>query len=137
MDVVNDVAGAGSGMRHEVIVGVERRRRWSDDQKLAVLAEVGVGGATVAEVARRHDVTRQHIYQWRRELRRKGGWPCSGGTVFLPLDPAPPEPSGPPGPGATSAPLFKIVLRNGRELRCRGGIGDEDLVRLIRLVESV
>ena len=124
-------------MRHEVIVGVERRRRWSDDQKLSVLAEVGVGGATVAEVARRHDVTRQHIYQWRRELRRKGGWPCSGGTVFLPLDPAPPEPSGPPRPGAASVPpVVEIVLRNGQGLRCRGGIGDEDLVRLIRLVET-
>ena len=48
-------------MRHEVIVGMERRRRWSDDQKLSVLAEVGVGGATVAEVALRHELTRQHI----------------------------------------------------------------------------
>lgn len=124
-------------MRHEVIVGVERRRRWSDDQKLSVLAEVGAGGATVAAVARRHEVTRQHIYQWRRELRRKGCWPCSGGTVFLPLDPAPPEPKCPPGPVATSiSPVVEIVLRNGRELRCRGGMGDEDLARLIRLVES-
>lgn len=125
-------------MRHEVIVGVERRRRWSDDQKLSVLAEVGVGGATVAEVARRHEITRQHIYQWRRELRRKGGWPCSGGTVFLLFDPpAPPEPRDPLGPGAASVPpMVEIVLRNGRELRCRGGIGDEDLARLIRLVES-
>ena len=125
-------------MRHEVIVGVERRRRWSDDQKLLVVAEVGVGGATVAEVARRHEITRQHIHQWRRELRRKGGWPCSGGTVLLPLDPpAPPEPKSPPRRGATSVPpVVEIVLRNGRELRYRGGIGDEDLARLIRLVES-
>lgn len=124
-------------MRQEVIVGVERRRRWSEDQKLSVLAEVGVGGATVAEVARRHDLTRQHIYQWRRELRRKGCWPCSGETVFLTLDPAPPAPKGLPGPGAVSVqPVVEIVLRNGRELRCRGGIGDEDLARLIRLVEA-
>lgn len=27
------------------------------------------GGQSLADVARRHDVTRQHIYQWRRELR--------------------------------------------------------------------
>ena len=74
-------------MRHEVIIGVERRRRWSDDQKLSILMEVGVDGVTVAEVARRHDLTRQHIYQWRRELRRKGVWPCLGETVFLALDP--------------------------------------------------
>jgi transposase len=122
-------------MRHEVIVGVERRRRWSDEQKLSMVMEVGVLGATVAEVARRHDLTRQHIYQWRRELRRKGLWPCSGETVFLALD-APREDIAAGEPPRCEAALVEIVLRNGRELRCRGGIGDADLARLIRLVET-
>lgn len=122
-------------MRHEVIVGVERRRRWSEEQKLSIVMEVGVQGATVAEVARRHDLTRQHIYQWRRELRRKGLWPCSGETVFLALDP--PGEDRAVEPAATAgAMLVEIVLRNGRELRLRGGLGDDDLTRLIRLVES-
>ncbi|WP_367176557.1 transposase, partial [Donghicola sp.] len=52
-------------MRQEVIIGVERRRRWRDEEKLAILDEVGVNGATVSDVARAHDITRQHIYQWR------------------------------------------------------------------------
>lgn len=51
-------------MRQQVLIGVERRRRWSDEQKLRVLSEIGIDGASVAEVARRHDSTRQHIYQW-------------------------------------------------------------------------
>jgi transposase len=34
--------------------------------------EAAANGAPVADVARRHDITRQHIYQWRRELRDKG-----------------------------------------------------------------
>ena len=122
-------------MRHEVIIGVERRRRWSEEQKLAIVMEVGVDGATVAEVARRHDLTRQHIYQWRRELRRKGLWRSSGETMFLALDGPGDGAAGgvqPPSEGA----VVEIVLRNGRELRCRGGIGDADLVRLIRLAES-
>jgi len=122
-------------MRHEVIVGVERRRRWSEEHKLSILMEVGVDGATVAEVARRHDITRQHIYQWRRELRRKRLWPGSGETVFLALDTPANDTTAearPPCDGAT----IDIVLRNGRELRCRGGIGDADLVRLIRLAET-
>jgi transposase len=122
-------------MRHEVIVGVERRRRWSEDQKLSIVMEVGVDGATVAEVARRHDLTRQHIYQWRRELRRKGLWPCSGETVFLALD-APGEDVAAGEQSPCEGALVEIVLRNGRELRCRGGIGDADLARLIRLVET-
>ena len=40
---------------------------------------------------------------------------------------------------ATASPdvtVVEIVLRNGRELRLRGGLGDDDLARLIRLVES-
>ncbi|WP_204157041.1 transposase [Tritonibacter mobilis] len=52
-------------MRHEVIVGVERRRRWREEEKLSILGKVGLNGATVSDVARCHDITRQHIYQWR------------------------------------------------------------------------
>jgi len=43
-------------MTQEILIGVERRRRWSDERKLAILAEVGVDGASVSDVARRHDL---------------------------------------------------------------------------------
>ena len=58
-------------MRQEILTDVERRRRWSREDKLRILSEVGADGASVSDVARRHDVTRQHLYQWRRELRRQ------------------------------------------------------------------
>ncbi len=121
-------------MRHEVIVGVERRRRWSDEEKLSILREVGIGGATVSDIARRHDLTRQHIYQWRRALRRKGLWPGSDGTVFLALDAA----AGPlrSGPSAGHEMSIEIVLGNGRMVRLPGGLQEDDLARLIRLVET-
>jgi len=48
-------------MRGEIL-GVERRRRWDDDEKLAIVSAVGVGGVTVTQVAQRHEVTRQQIY---------------------------------------------------------------------------
>ena len=48
-------------MRGEVL-GVERRRRWSDEEKLGIVMSVGVGGATVTQVAQRHEITRQQIY---------------------------------------------------------------------------
>ena len=72
-------------MRDGVPLGVERRRRWTDEAKLAILGEVGVNGWTVSDVARRHDVTRQHIYQWRGEMRRKGLWPAADAAVFVKL----------------------------------------------------
>ncbi|SPJ26385.1 IS66-like element accessory protein TnpA [Palleronia abyssalis] len=123
-------------MRHEVIIGVERRRRWSDEQKLGVLMEVGVAGATVADVARRHDLTRQHIYQWRRELRRKGMWPRSEGAVFLPVEHVVEEPSRTSRAGHGEDLRVEIVLGNGRTLRWSGQVEDDALVRLIRLVEA-
>ena len=58
-------------MRGEIL-GIERRRRWDVDEKLAIVSAVGVGSATVTQVAQRHDVTRQQIYAWRHDLKRKG-----------------------------------------------------------------
>jgi transposase-like protein len=43
-------------MRGEVL-GVERRRRWSDEDKLSILSSIGIDGATVTQVAYRCDVT--------------------------------------------------------------------------------
>ena len=68
-------------MRGEIL-GVERRRNWGDDKKLAIVSSVGVGGASVTQVAQRHDVTRQQIYVWRHELKRKPKFDKTG------LDPA-------------------------------------------------
>ena len=55
--------------RVEVMSGVERRRRWSEEQKRAIVAASLAPGAVVSEVARRADVRPSQIYRWRRELR--------------------------------------------------------------------
>ena len=124
-------------MRGDVLGGVERRRRWSDAEKVGIVCEVGLAGATVTQVAQRHEVTRQQMYAWRHDLRRKGLWKPGGGALFLPVDlaPTPAAAVRKIDPEAT-APMVEIVLRNGRQIRCRGGIGDDDLARLIRLVEA-
>ena len=124
----------GQILRHEVIVGVERRRFWPDDLKLSILREVGVGGATVSDIARRHDVTRQHIYQWRRQLKDKGLWPEPEGISFLALDaPERPVAAKPKSEDRLSA---VIGFANGRTLRCPPGMAEADVLRLIRLVET-
>lgn len=74
----------GGVMRGEVL-GIEQRRRWDDDEKLAIVSAVGVGGATVTQVAQRHEMTRQQIYAWRHELKRKGLWSPDAGALFLPV----------------------------------------------------
>lgn len=124
----------GQNLRHEVIVGVERRRFWPDEMKLSILREVGVGGATVTDVARRHDLTRQHIYQWRRQMKDKGLWPEPEGMTFLALD-APDLPLTSKPEPAYGAPA-EIGFANGRILRCPPGMAEADILRLIRLVET-
>jgi transposase len=48
---------------------------------------VGWGtGATITEIARLHDVTRQQIYAWRSELKKKGLLSVSSSAFFIPVD---------------------------------------------------
>ena len=52
-----------------VFSGPERRRRWSGEERMQILAEAFAPGACVAEVCRRHDISTALIYTWRRKLR--------------------------------------------------------------------
>ena len=123
-------------MRGDFLGAVERRRRWTDAEKFAVVCEVGRHGASVTQVAQRHDLRRQQVYAWRHDLRKKGLCEPEGAALFLPVDFAPPPVPKSDVAAESAASMVEIVLRNGRQIRCRGGIGDDDLARLIRLVEA-
>jgi transposase-like protein len=56
-------------MRGEVLVGPERRCRWSEDEKARIIEESLRSGAQIADIARRHGVSRSLLYTWRREAR--------------------------------------------------------------------
>ena len=62
----------------EVLTMVERRRRWSREDKGRIVAASFAPGANVSEVARRHDISPQHLFQWRRAAK--------AGRLVLPLD---------------------------------------------------
>lgn len=59
-----------------VFSGPERRRRWSDEDRLEILNQAFAPGACVAEVARRHDVSTALVYTWRRKLREAHAEPA-------------------------------------------------------------
>lgn len=138
-DVVCDVSYAGLAMRGDIL-GLERRRRWSDDEKLGIVLSVGTGGATVTQVAQRHDVTRQQIYTWRHEMKRKGLLSVLPETLFLPVeldrsaDPVVPAPG--VEPAAPHLPRIELQLANGRCLRFDPALDTGTLTRLIRVVET-
>jgi transposase len=52
-----------------VLSGPERRRRWTTAEKLRIVEESLAPGVSVVEVARRHDVHRNLITVWRRQVR--------------------------------------------------------------------
>jgi len=121
-------------MGQEVLVGVERRRRWSDARKLAIIEEVGIDGLSVSDVARRHDITRQHIYQWRAELRRKTLWSegDDAGAGFIQVNSAPEDRVV---ALRSDRRPFEILLCNGRRLCGVEGFAELDLIHLIRVLE--
>ncbi|MCK3781323.1 transposase [Ensifer sesbaniae] len=123
-------------MRVEIL-GQERRRRWGDEKKLDIVMSVGLDGATITEVAHRHDVTRQQIYAWRHELKKKGLLPTTADTVFVPVETS----------AMLGAPLVRedvarvpamieLQLNDGRVLRFDSGVDATVLTRLIRAVEA-
>lgn len=52
------------------LVQVERRRNWSDEEKLAILKETTVPGVIISAVARRHAIGTGQLYTWRKQLLR-------------------------------------------------------------------
>ena len=138
-DVINDVSYAGLVMRGDIL-GLERRRRWGDEEKLKIVQSVGVGGATVTQVAQRHDVTRQQIYAWRHDLKKKGLLSALPEALFLPVEFDSPMELGMPAvatqvEGARPAQI-ELQLANGRCLRFDPALDAVTLTHLIRAVEA-
>ena len=56
-------------MRVEVLGGLERRRRWSQDDKARIVEETLAPGAKATEVACRNGVAASVVFTWRRQAR--------------------------------------------------------------------
>jgi len=98
----------GAMARVEVITGPERRRRWNDEQKRAIVAASLEPGAVVADVARRAEVGADQIYRWRQQFARSDRF----AQVLI----APPE----------AARVGTITADNGLCLDLNGGVPVDD-----------
>ena len=67
--------------RMEVFTGAGRRRSWSAAEKAVIVAESYAVGDTVCAVARRHGLTPQQLFTWRRLARRSALEPA---PMFVP-----------------------------------------------------
>ena len=69
----------------EVITSVERRRRWSRDEKLRIVAESAQPGRTASQVARDHGIAPGQLFMWRRQLLSEAIASGIGGDGFVPV----------------------------------------------------
>ena len=80
----------GGVRRFEVINGAIGRRRWTTDERARILEETLVPGTNISAVARRHGLTPQQLFTWRREARKE----TEAMPAFVPavIAEEPPEP---------------------------------------------
>jgi transposase len=136
-------------MGAEVIEIVERRRRWSTEDKLKVMMDALEPGASIAAVAGRHGVSRNLLYTWLRLARAGRMSGLSIGTrtpsAFVPVQMALEPPISPPAETATKqsalsrhrTSTIEITLANGRVVKVDDGIDAEILARIVAVLDRV
>ena len=127
---------ASRGARVEVITGVERRRDWTDEEKLAIVAESCEDGVVISDVARRHGLRPQQLFTWRNEFRRREAarLQYGGAPAFTPVMIAHDRPAG----AAAEAPAvaaIEIVL-GGAIVRLNGAADAKMLAAVLRAVKA-
>ena len=131
----------------EIITGRERRRRWSAEDKLRLVAEMAEPGARVRAVAARHGVCESLLFAWRRQVR-DGVLAAPEMPVFMPVqvlgtslaapglsrpEPSPPAAPSPlpPAPFRSQAGLIEIELGDGRQVRVGADVNQAALRRVL------
>ena len=118
------------------VLGTERRRRWSLQDKLRIVDETMQPGMTVTEVARRHGLAPSVVFTWRR-LAREGRLGDAGPT-FVPVEITPvPVQTTPVASPPRRTGLIEIVLGRGRRIRVDREVDAEALRRVLQVVESL
>ena len=117
-----------------------QRRRWSADEKHAVVAEALSSGNVIA-TAKRHAIQAQQIYRWRERLEERQGptafLPVSVAPDAVPLNPAPVLDQDPrPAALLHRSPRIEIVLSGGRRIIAEGGVDVDAMLRLARGLEA-
>ena len=127
----------------EIITGVERRRRWSVEEKLWIVAETEQPGSGIAEIARRYEISRGLLWNWRSQVRR-GVLRPEPPPVFLPVrtisDPATGNdakhvaPSAMSGEAKVSDGKIEITLPDGTSVKIGHDVGLAALRRVMTVL---
>jgi transposase len=104
--------------RVEIQVGVGRRRRWSAAVKGRIVGESFETGAVVSEVARRHGISPQHLFAWRKAARAGlRNLQADEAPLFIPVVTPGPDgaaATGVNGSGGITIEIGSVVVRASR-----------------------
>jgi transposase len=125
----------------EVISTVQRRRRWSTEEKIAILDAAFRRGGSVAAAADRFEVSRALIYLWRKQVR-SGAMPGvtlneGGAAAFVPVtlvadEPAPAAlPAERPNKERRRTGMVEVRLLNGRIVKAEESIAPNVLAAIV------
>ena len=127
----------------EIITGVERRRRWSLEEKLRIVAETEQPGLGIAEIARRYEISRGLLWNWRSQARR-GVLKPESPPVFLPVrtlrDPTTGDDArhvtlpAPAGAEQSSGGKIEITLPDGTSVKVGHDVGMTTLRRVMTVL---
>jgi transposase-like protein len=133
----------------EIIARVERRRKWTIEEKAALIAEVEAEGGKVKLVARRHRVSESLLYNWRSAWKAAAAAAVgpSGPVEFVPLGvfgeaanaapPMLPPPERPRSrlPGSRTGGI-EIALPNGARISVDAFVDEQALSRVLRAMKG-
>ena len=111
--------------RIEVITGVGRRRRWTEEEKAWIVAESLDPATTSSAVARRYGLHPSQLFVWRQQLAAAA---ARGAPGFVPVVVAEDEPAPAGAAGRIEIALGPAVVRVG---------ADVDAAALRRVLEAV
>lgn len=113
------------------VVDTGRRRRWSDTAKLRIVEESLSAPRLVSATARRHGISNQLLFSWRKAYREgRLGAICG----FVPATIIPEQPEGGSGPACGR---IEIVSANGRRVFVDSAVDVEALLRIVRGLETL
>ena len=118
--------------RIEVITRGERRRRWSAEEKQAIVAESAEPNVSIAGIARKHGIGTGQLYSWRHQfLINHPGKAASFARVELLSEP--PRLAGPAPPRSG---LIEIVLPGGATVRVDAQVDEPALRRVLGVLRG-
>jgi transposase len=125
--------------RLEVFTGTGRRRTWTAEQKARIIAESYEGAESVCAVARRHGLTPQQLFGWRREARRRAEAETGESrSAFAPviIEATRPCPEVPIAPGCLGGSSMIEIVIGTATVRVPPGIDPVTLTTVLRAVRA-